>query len=89
MLGEGSFGRVYQCRHIVDGWDYAVKISKKPLRGTKDLDGKLQEVFALAALPGHPNLVRFLIFFFDFFFLDFFLDFFHFYHNFLLNSLFL
>ena len=59
MLGEGSFGRVYQCRHIVDGWDYAVKISKKPLRGTKDLDGKLQEVFALAALPGHPNLVRF------------------------------
>ena len=58
-LGEGSFGTVYQCRHIVDGWDYAVKISKKPLRGSKDFQGRLQEVFALAALPGHPNLVRY------------------------------
>jgi len=59
FLGEGTFGTVYQCRHIVDGWDYAVKISKKPLRGVKDLDGRLQEVFALAALPGHSNLVRY------------------------------
>ena len=58
-LGKGSFGTVFKCLHIVDGWEYAVKISNNPVRGNRDLQFRLNEVFALAALPGHPNLVRY------------------------------
>jgi hypothetical protein len=56
-IGSGSFGTVYRCIHIVDGVEYAVKAV--PLKGNRDLRYKLKEVYALSAIPGHPNLVRY------------------------------
>jgi hypothetical protein len=56
-LGQGSFGTVYRCLHLVDGCEYAIKVIS--LKGNKDLRRKLKEVYALSAIPGHPNLVRY------------------------------
>jgi len=58
-LGSGSFGSVYKCRNRTDGWIYAVKISNRKLKGKSDKQQRLKEVYALAALPGHPNVVRY------------------------------
>eukprot|EP01116_Phalansterium_solitarium_P019052 TRINITY_DN5218_c0_g1_i2.p1 TRINITY_DN5218_c0_g1~~TRINITY_DN5218_c0_g1_i2.p1 ORF type:complete len:682 (+),score=105.15 TRINITY_DN5218_c0_g1_i2:175-2220(+) len=58
-IGSGTFGSVYKCRSRIDGWDYAVKISKKKFRGASQRDAKLKEVYALAALGTHRNIVRY------------------------------
>lgn len=54
-IGRGGFGSVFECRHVVDGWVYAVKRSIRQLRGHSELRQGLKEVFALASLPAHPN----------------------------------
>lgn len=54
-IGRGGFGSVFECRHVVDGWVYAVKRSIRQLRGQSELRQGLKEVFALASLPAHPN----------------------------------
>jgi hypothetical protein len=59
VLGDGSFGRVTKCRNRFDGMTYAVKISKKQIRGKKDLDNTLKEVHALATLVDNPHIVRY------------------------------
>ena len=33
LIGVGCFGSVFKCRDRTDGWNYAVKISKKMFRG--------------------------------------------------------
>ena len=57
IIGSGSFGTVHRCIHLIDGVEYAVK--SVPLKGNRDLRYKLKEVYALSAIPGHPNLVRY------------------------------
>jgi len=32
-IGSGCFGSVFKCRNRIDGWDYAIKISKKKFHG--------------------------------------------------------
>jgi serine/threonine protein kinase len=67
LLGEGSFGRVYRCRHRLDGALYAVKVSKQPLRRAKQFAGgggrvekaALREAWALAALPSSKHVLRY------------------------------
>lgn len=36
LIGSGCFGTVYKCRDRMDGWLYAIKISKKKFRGPID-----------------------------------------------------
>eukprot|EP00741_Cyanophora_paradoxa_P008445 tig00001331_g8172.t1 len=58
-IGGGQFGAVYKCRRRVDGWLYAVKKSRKRIRGDADRNTVMTEVFALAAAGDHPNIVRY------------------------------
>lgn len=60
MLGAGAFGEVWQCRHRVDGKEYAVKIIET--NATEDMN--LEDVFWEARISSdaageHPNIVRY------------------------------
>ena len=54
-----SFGVVTKCKKRVDGCFYAVKRTIKRFRGDMAKNQALKEVFALAALPAIPNIVRY------------------------------
>ena len=56
-LGKGGFGRVYRARHVLDGFEYAVK--KVLLTGsTREQERAVREATCLAKLD-HPNVVRY------------------------------
>jgi len=66
-IGTGSFSEVFKCRHMMDGNLYAIKkLTKQGQQRMSQLSSKkfheasLQEVYALAALSQHPNLVSYL-----------------------------
>eukprot|EP01132_Coremiostelium_polycephalum_P001145 gene1145-1452_t len=56
---KGSFGHVYKCRHRIDGCLYALKKTKKPMKGYKDRNIVLREVYGLSAIKDHTNIVRY------------------------------
>ncbi|XP_064490290.1 wee1-like protein kinase 1-A isoform X2 [Ornithodoros turicata] len=58
-VGSGEFGSVYRCLHRLDGCTYAIKKSRKPMRGTQDEKTALNEVYAHAVLGQHPHVVRY------------------------------
>jgi wee1-like protein kinase len=58
-IGCGSFGTVHKCQHRIDGWVYAIKKSNDRLNTRAELKQRLKEVYALAALPAHSNIVRY------------------------------
>jgi serine/threonine protein kinase len=51
---------VYKVRKRLDGWVYAVKRSRHSLETEGEREAAMREVFALAALQGCPQLVRYL-----------------------------
>ena len=56
-LGKGGFGRVYRARHVLDGFEYAVK--KVLLTGSqREQERAVREATCLAKLD-HPNVVRY------------------------------
>lgn len=57
-IGAGNFSEVYECQHRMDGMTYAVKVLKEELSAPR-LTKVMSEVFALAALPAHDNLIRY------------------------------
>ena len=57
--GEGSFSKVYRVRNRLDGALYAVKKNKKPMMNNSAQLDSLREVYSLAALQSHPNIVRY------------------------------
>lgn len=57
VLGTGSFGQVYLCRHRTDGWNYAVK--KIKYKNQNEKDQFLHEVYLLAAIGNHPHFIRY------------------------------
>lgn len=58
-VGNGEFGSVFKCLHRLDGCVYAIKKSRKPMRGTQDEKQALNEVYAHAVLGQHPHVVRY------------------------------
>lgn len=57
-IGTGHFSEVYECAHRLDGTSYAVKVLKEELSEQR-LKKVMSEVFALAALPVHENVIRY------------------------------
>lgn len=59
LLGSGAFSKVFRCVKKIDGWTYAIKKSKRHLRGRADTERALREVHALAALSDSRHIVRY------------------------------
>ncbi|EFA74706.1 putative protein tyrosine kinase [Heterostelium album PN500] len=59
LIGEGSFGLVYKCRHRTDGCLYAVKKTKKQMKGLSSRTFVMREVYGLSAIRDHSNIVRY------------------------------
>lgn len=59
LLGSGEFGSVYKCTHRLDGCNYAVKKSIKPVAGSVNEQNALKEVYAHAVLGKHQHVVRY------------------------------
>ncbi|XP_058802370.1 wee1-like protein kinase 1-A isoform X2 [Phymastichus coffea] len=59
QLGAGEFGSVYKCTHRLDGCNYAVKKSIKPVAGSVNEKNALNEVYAHAVLGKHQHVVRY------------------------------
>ena len=60
MIGAGRFSMVHRVRKRLDGWVYAIKRSRHSLETEGEKEGALKEVWALAALQGCPQLVRYM-----------------------------
>ncbi|KAA8496102.1 Wee1-like protein kinase [Porphyridium purpureum] len=59
VLGKGDFSMVARAVQKTDGQTYAVKQTSRPLYSTNLVIQALREVQALAAIPTHPNVLRF------------------------------
>ena len=59
LLGSVEFGSVYKCTHRLDGCNYAVKKSIKPVAGSASEKSALNEVYAHAVLGKHQHVVRY------------------------------
>ncbi|KAM3569126.1 hypothetical protein VYU27_008766 [Nannochloropsis oceanica] len=60
MIGAGRFSMVHRVKKRLDGWVYAIKRSRHSLETEGEKEGALREVWALAALQGCPQLVRYM-----------------------------
>ncbi|XP_054716934.1 wee1-like protein kinase [Uloborus diversus] len=58
-IGSGEFGSVFRCINRLDGCEYAIKKSRKPLKGTSNERVALNEVYAHAVLGHHKHVVRY------------------------------
>ena len=61
-IGNGNFGSVVRGIYDLDGCEYAVKKTNKPLLGESDLQHRMQEVYALSGCSGKgasPYVLRY------------------------------
>lgn len=59
LAGRGAFSEVWRAFHRLDGCEYAIKKNRTALLSDCSRLNSLHEVFALAALQGHPNILRY------------------------------
>lgn len=59
LAGRGAFSEVHRATNRMDGCVYAIKKNLTALKNDEARLDALQEVFALAALQGHPNILRY------------------------------
>jgi serine/threonine protein kinase len=52
-------GVVFRARSRIDGVDYAIKVKQRPTGQLNEASPAAKEMLALAALPQHPNIVRY------------------------------
>eukprot|EP00667_Euglena_gracilis_P004149 EG_transcript_4169 len=57
-IGDGCSSEVYKARSRINGLLYAVKVRKQPIKGLKDRENQLQEVYALSA-GYHPHIIHY------------------------------
>nr|XP_018902295.1 PREDICTED: wee1-like protein kinase 2 [Bemisia tabaci] len=59
LIGSGDFGEVFKCINLIDGMEYAVKRTNKPVSGTTQERLARREVFAHAAIGRNPYIVAY------------------------------
>lgn len=59
VAGRGAFSEVWRAVHRIDGCEYAIKKNRTALNSDHARIHSLHEVFSLAALQGHPNILRY------------------------------
>jgi serine/threonine protein kinase len=57
LIGETKTSQVFRVRHRITGEVFAVKRSRKRFRSKLQRERCLREIKAVAALPGHENIV--------------------------------
>ena len=58
-LGQGEFGSVYKAVNRFDGCIYAIKKTKKTLKGLNEESASIREVCAHAVLGKHKHVVKY------------------------------
>jgi serine/threonine protein kinase len=59
VLGEGTYGLVYQARRKLDGALVALKSMPRALTGKTDFEREVAALQLLSKPPGHPHVVKF------------------------------
>lgn len=62
-IGKGTYAHVFKCAHVKTGEIYAVKVVDKSKAGPKDIADANHEIFIMARIGFHKNVVRMVEYF--------------------------
>lgn len=58
QIGKGTYAHVFRCVHLKSGVTYAVKVVDKSKAGPKDIADATHEIYVMARIGYHKNVVR-------------------------------